>query len=71
MHRFYSPKRFLFYFSVVAFAFIIGSSCTNNSSGSTEEALIVDAKDGFAMSVVREDSTGGRSVKRIYKMEVF
>lgn len=31
----------------------------------------LDAKDGFAMSVVREDSTGGRSVKRIYKMEVF
>lgn len=31
----------------------------------------LDAKDGFAMSVVREDSTGGRSVKRIYKIEVF
>ncbi len=32
---------------------------------------LLDAKDGFAMSVVREDSTGGRSVKRIYKIEVF
>jgi DMSO/TMAO reductase YedYZ molybdopterin-dependent catalytic subunit len=31
----------------------------------------LDAKDGFAMSAVREDSTGGRSVKRIYKIEVF
>ena len=29
------------------------------------------AKDGFAMSVVREDGMGGRSVKRIYKIEVF
>jgi len=27
--------------------------------------------DGFALSVVREDSTGGRSVKRIEKIEVF
>lgn len=31
----------------------------------------LDARDGFAMSVVREDSMGGRSVKRIYKIEVF
>ena len=31
----------------------------------------LDAKDGFAMSVVREDGMGGRSVKRIYKIEVF
>lgn len=32
---------------------------------------LLSAKDGFAMSVVREDSTGGRSVKRIYKIEIF
>jgi DMSO/TMAO reductase YedYZ molybdopterin-dependent catalytic subunit len=31
----------------------------------------LDTKDGFAMSVAREDSTGGRSVKRIFKIEVF
>ena len=31
----------------------------------------LDSKDGFAMSVVREDSTGGRSVKRINSIEIF
>jgi DMSO/TMAO reductase YedYZ molybdopterin-dependent catalytic subunit len=39
-------------------------------------AMIKDGKplsptDGFAMSVTAEDSTGGRSVKRIKKIEVF
>jgi hypothetical protein len=32
---------------------------------------ILGDKDGFAMSVVREDSTGGRSVKRIHRVELF
>lgn len=31
----------------------------------------LDSKDGFAMSVVREDSMGGRSVKRINSIEIF
>jgi DMSO/TMAO reductase YedYZ molybdopterin-dependent catalytic subunit len=37
----------------------------------TKDNNPLDTKDGFAMSAVREDSTGGRSVKRIYKIEVF
>lgn len=32
---------------------------------------ILEPKAGFAMSVVGEDSTGGRSVKRIYRIEIF
>ena len=32
---------------------------------------LLDSKDGFAMSVVREDSTGGRSVKRIHMAEIY
>jgi DMSO/TMAO reductase YedYZ molybdopterin-dependent catalytic subunit len=31
----------------------------------------LEPKDAFAMSVAREDSTGGRSVKRIQKIEIF
>jgi DMSO/TMAO reductase YedYZ molybdopterin-dependent catalytic subunit len=32
---------------------------------------LLNEEDGFAMSVVGEDSTGGRSVKRIQRIEVF
>ncbi|MBI5845380.1 MAG: molybdopterin-dependent oxidoreductase [Deltaproteobacteria bacterium] len=31
----------------------------------------LDPDEGFAMTAVREDSTGGRSVKRIYEIDVF
>jgi hypothetical protein len=31
----------------------------------------LEPKDAFAMSVAREDSTGGRSVKRIQKIEIY
>ena len=61
MHRFYSSKRFLFYFSVVAFAFIINSSCSNNSSGSTEEVLIVKgavkSEERFTLSDLKKLSS--------------
>lgn len=37
----------------------------------TKSDFPLDDEDGFAMSVVREDSTGGRSVKRIDKITIF
>jgi DMSO/TMAO reductase YedYZ molybdopterin-dependent catalytic subunit len=36
-----------------------------------KDGKALDSKDAFAMSAVREDSTGGRSVKRIQKIEIF
>lgn len=36
-----------------------------------KDGKTLDEKDGFAMSVVKEDSTGGRSVKRIQKIDIY
>lgn len=36
----------------------------------TKNGRLLDARDGFVMSVVREDGTAGRSVKRIHTIEV-
>lgn len=36
-----------------------------------KEGKLLDMKHGFATSVVREDCTGGRSVKRIHRIEIF
>lgn len=36
-----------------------------------KNGTLLDSMDGFAMSVVREDGMGGRSVKRINSIEIF
>ncbi|MFH0725015.1 MAG: molybdopterin-dependent oxidoreductase [Pseudomonadota bacterium] len=36
-----------------------------------KDEKVLNGNEGFAMSVVREDSMGGRSVKRIYRIELF
>jgi hypothetical protein len=38
--------------------------------GEIQKELLLSPSDGFAMSVTGEDSTGGRSIKRIKKIEV-
>ena len=57
--------------STFSFGEIFNSRLDDNIMISTSKNGKVLTDEGFAMSVVREDSTGGRSVKRIHKIEIF
>jgi DMSO/TMAO reductase YedYZ molybdopterin-dependent catalytic subunit len=57
--------------SVFSFGEIFNSRLDDNIMIATSKNGKSLGEEGFAMSVVREDSTGGRSVKRIFKMEIF
>ena len=57
---------------VFSFGEIFNSRLDNNIViAIKKENQMLGPTDGFAMSVVGEDSTGGRSVKRIQKMEIY
>ena len=59
------------YSAVFSFGELFNSRMGDQSLIATvKDDNLLSPSDGFAMSIVEEDSTGGRSVKRIKKIEV-
>ena len=59
------------YSAVLSFGELFNSRMGDQSLIATvKDGKPLSPGDGFAMSIVEEDSTGGRSVKRIKKIEV-
>jgi DMSO/TMAO reductase YedYZ molybdopterin-dependent catalytic subunit len=50
---------------------IFNSRLSDNIIVAYKKNGVLLKEDGFARSVVREDSTGGRSVRRVSRIEVF